>query len=193
MNLVAMPPMRHHCNMCHLQTRPDTTTEKGFFRISHRLRKCSSMGHMCTKSLRIFYSYQGTNTTVELSDAVNTARIDDHMEDIFNAWPRERDFKVLAVKQATSMFALIRGLGFRILYSPNNAIYIQVDPYFRKKVSWNGLHVLLKCCCCHDSVTTWKCFSHCLSFVRGIYGQPWIPVQVIESFDVFLVVSWKIC
>ena len=35
---------------------------------------------------------------------------------------------------ATSLFAVVRGFGFQVLYSPDNAIYIQLDPYFQEQV-----------------------------------------------------------
>ena len=39
------------------------------------------------------------------------------------------------VKRVTSLFLLVRGFGFRVLFDPNGRIYITLDPFYMNKVS----------------------------------------------------------
>lgn len=39
------------------------------------------------------------------------------------------------VKQATSLFVLIQGPGFQVLYDRNGRIYIRLNPFYAGKVS----------------------------------------------------------
>lgn len=39
------------------------------------------------------------------------------------------------VKQATSLFMMVRGFGFQLLYDRNGRIYLTLEPYYINKVT----------------------------------------------------------
>ena len=130
-------PSSHSVNVLNIipfQTRADSDLDKGTFSMKQTLTSCNNMGYMCTSLLSIVYTRDDTTTAIDLSDDLDSAIINGHAVKLFSTWPEVYDINVPSVKQATSLFIIVRGFGFQILYSPNNAIYIQMDPYFQRQV-----------------------------------------------------------
>ena len=73
-------------------------------------------------------------TTIVLT-GMYEANINGKKESLLRTWPAKYDANVPSVKQATSLFIIVRGYGFQVLYSPENAIYIRLDPYYMEMVS----------------------------------------------------------
>lgn len=85
----------------------------------------------CTAGVQVLYTKD--QLTYRISVDVNFVILvnGNQLESAFEPYMNENIY----VKQVTSLFILIQGFGFRILYDRNGRIYVRLDPFYAGKVS----------------------------------------------------------
>ena len=86
----------------------------------------------CIKAVHVEYSKDGDTTHVIVYSDYS-ATVDGNPEDISSSAVFTGN---VYVKKITSLFVMIRGTGFKILYGPCGRIYAVFDPYFFNKVRY---------------------------------------------------------
>ena len=110
---------------------------RGYFKVTYTVfddLTCTDMGIMCTRSISVWYVLpeQQYNITIENTGAV-TINGDVYTDAAYSMYRPFKDDHVY-VQKVTSLFYLIAGNGFKILYDPSGRIYITLDPYYKEKV-----------------------------------------------------------
>ena len=91
------------------------------------------MGIMCIKQISLWYVIKTEQYQITMdSDGAVTINGDAYTDLDFSAFIDE----YIYMKKVTSLFYMIRGYGFKILYDPNGRIYIILEPYFKDGVSF---------------------------------------------------------
>ena len=86
---------------------------------------------MCAKSVDVIYENDGKTTHVKLHDDFS-ATINEVEYDNLRTQPFTDRY--IYVKTITSLFTIIRGFGFKVLYAPLGRVYLVFDPYYINKV-----------------------------------------------------------
>ncbi len=106
-------------------------TDKGKIKIMQKVESCGSYGVMCTSGIKIRVDDGDHVTVVELKSQQNEAIINNFVYNLENPYTD----KLIYVKMVTTLFRMVKGYGFTVLYDINGRIYIEMSPYFTNKVS----------------------------------------------------------
>ena len=99
-------------------------------RVWYEVKSCGSpLLVTCIKSVHVEFSKDGDTTHVIVYSDFS-ATVNGDTEDITSAVFIGNVY----VKKITSLFVMIRGFGFKVLYAPCGRIYAVFDPYFLNKV-----------------------------------------------------------
>ena len=86
---------------------------------------------MCTQSVEVIHELDGKKTHVILDNdftaTINGVDYDDLKTEPFSNGN-------IYVKTITSLFTIVRGFGFKVLYAPLGRVYVIFDPYYLNKV-----------------------------------------------------------
>ena len=113
--------------------RNPTFLGKGELTVSYRVGRCiPNLMVSCTESVSIIYRREKEIYVVDIDKdfvvEINGEKLAD---------PRLKPFanRYLYVKRVTSLFMMIQGFGFRILYDRLGKILISLDPFYANNVS----------------------------------------------------------
>lgn len=125
-----------------LQMKSSEAGGRADVKVMYKMADCTGgTGYMCIKSVFLTYKHE------EQQNYINVALFDDFTALIkgttYNLAQYPFHSKFLYVKKATSLFVIIRGFGFKILYSPLGRLYLKFDPFYKNKVNllYYGLNV----------------------------------------------------
>jgi hypothetical protein len=113
------------------EIRPEEVGDKGYLKVAYKPYDCTGMGITCIKMISVYFQ-KGSHITDIKVNADYTAMINGISYADLALEPFSNEF--MYVKKLTSLFVMIRGFGFKVLYSGNGRIYVTLDPYFMKKV-----------------------------------------------------------
>ena len=91
------------------------------------------MGVKCIDAMIVtHWDYKGRKTHIVID---KNYRVAVNGEDIVSLDLSPYHNEAIYVKHVTSMFVMVRGVGFRVLFDRNGRIYIRMDPYYTGNVS----------------------------------------------------------
>ena len=97
----------------------------------YKIYDCTDIGVMCTQSVEVEHELDGKKTHINLDNGFSAYINGVYYEDL-----KTEPFSNgnMYVKTITSLFTVVRGFGFHILYAPLGRVYIIFDPYYLNKV-----------------------------------------------------------
>ena len=122
------------------QMKSDTGATKGRLNIYQKVEEMTDNAYTNIRQLEIsFETRGGVHTTVILDSelGLDYAMINGKQIELVSQWPTTYTPDLPVVKRASSLFVIVSGFGFRIYWSPNNAVYIQLEPWYHEMVNKN--------------------------------------------------------
>lgn len=115
-----------------LQVQDDEVGDKGSVEVTYQVTQCTNIGAMCIKGIWVWYvDESGEESHIHIRNDFS-ATINSEDYDDLNIVPYHNMY--IYVKQVTSLFVIIRGFGFKVLYAKTGRIYMTFDPYYANKV-----------------------------------------------------------
>jgi len=107
---------------------------------------------VCSSSMQVIYQRSGDKLTVEVDDHFDV-RFNDEPLNNLDLQPLVND--VIYVKKVTSLFVVIAGFGFSVLFNHHGQVYVTLDPFFMNRVRADAVYV------CDFSINSAKVLPSC--------------------------------
>src|SRR6218665_3618542 len=112
---------------------------RGNLHIAYSVKNCQSGKKVsCTSGVQIVYTKDQQTYKINIDENFVIIVNGYELQNAFESYMNENIY----VKQVTSLFVLVQGFGFRVLYDRNGRIYVRLDPFYGGKVSIKTLGLL---------------------------------------------------
>lgn len=123
-----------------------TESGKPWLHIYYEVTDCTDNGWMCIESVTVHYVIDNYDMTVTVEkDFTVTINMNKLPEPVFQPYIDDN----LVVAQLSTLFMVVQGFGFLLMYDANGRLYITLEPYYMAKVSrvlWLHIHRTLPQC-----------------------------------------------
>ena len=100
--------------------------------IYYEVADCTGHGWMCIESVSLHYVKDKYDTTVTIEkDFTVTMNMNTLPEPLFQPYTDDN----LVVAQLSTLFMVVQGFGFLLLYDATGRLYVTLEPYYMSKVS----------------------------------------------------------